>query len=97
MVKRKGISEREKEFNVAVGQRICRARKVAGITAKQLARAASVSGSHVYFYETGKFRCPPIVLDAFAQRLGVSLRDLVPKLNLCKDFEDCSGEERKLF
>jgi transcriptional regulator with XRE-family HTH domain len=97
MMKRKGISEQEKQFNVLVGQRICRARKAAGLTAKHLALAAGVSSTQVYWYETGAFRCPPFVLDAFARRLKVSLRDLVPKTRLSNESTDSAGDDGKLF
>jgi len=97
MVKRKAMSEREKQFNVLVGQRICRARKVAGLSAKQLAAVAGISDSQLYYYEVGYFRCPPFVLTAFAQRLNVSLRDLVPKLRLSEDSGNSAGAGGKLF
>lgn len=97
MVKRKGISEREKRFNVCVGQRICRARKAAGLTAKQLASAAGISDAQVYWYEIGRSRCPPFVLSAFARRMKVSLRDLVPNTTYSGIPEDSAGHDGKLF
>jgi transcriptional regulator with XRE-family HTH domain len=97
MVKRKGISEREKEFNVMVGQRICRARKVAGLNASQLASVVGISDAQVYWYEVGRNRCPPFVLNAFAQRMKISLRDLVPNITTSGIPEDSSDGEAKLF
>jgi transcriptional regulator with XRE-family HTH domain len=94
---RKKTSRLEREFNVQVGQRICRARKVAGLTAKQLGRAAAISAAQVYWYEVGRNRCPPFVLNAFAQRLKISLRDLVPNTRSSGIPEDSSEVEAKLF
>jgi len=97
MVKRKPISEQERQFNVAVGQRICRARKVAGLSASQLAIAAGISDVQVYWYEVGRNRCPPYVLNKFAHRMKISLRDLVPNITTSCFPEDSFGEEGKLF
>lgn len=96
-VKRKGLSEREKQFNVLVGQRICRARKVAGLTAKQLGDSAGISDVMLYYYEVGQYRCPPFVLNAFARRLKVSLRDLIPNTKLLEESEDFGVADGKLF
>jgi len=97
MMKRKGISEQEKQFNVLVGQRICRARKAAGLSAKQLGRAAGVSAQQVYYYEVGHYRCSPFVLNSFARRLKVSLRDLVPNPTSYCFLEESSSGDKKLF
>lgn len=97
MAKRKAIRKQELEFNVSVGQRILRARKVAGLTAQQLAVAAGISAAQVYWYETGRSRCPPFVLSCFAWRMKVSLRDLVPNTRCCGIPEDSACAEGKLF
>ena len=97
MVKRKPISEQERQFNVAVGQRICRARRVAGLTAEQLAETAGVSGSQIYWYEVGRNRCPPYVLNAFARRMKIDLQDLVPNPTTSGIPEDSFSDDGKLF
>lgn len=97
MAKRGRISEQEKQFNVLVGQRICRARKVAGLSAAQLGRPAAISATQVYYYENGAYRCPPFVLSAFARRLKVSLRDLVPNPTSYYFPKDSCEAGEKLF
>ncbi len=96
-VKHKGISDPERQFNVLVGQRILRARKALGISAKQLADTVGISDTQVYWYEVGQHRCPPFVLNAFARRLKVSLRDLVPNTTYHGKFEKSDTAEGKLF
>jgi len=97
VAKRKAVSDPEKQFNVAVGQRICRARRVAGLTAGQLGDAAGISSTQVYWYEVGRNRCPPFVLSKFANRLKIPLQDLVPNLT-CSGIPENSGcDDGKLF
>lgn len=91
------MTARERQFNVLVGQRILRARKAAGLSGKQLAKAAGISVQQVYCYEDGSFRCPPMVLSVFAQRMKVSLRDLIPNPRCCGFLEDSTCAEGKLF
>ena len=77
---RKSMAERERQFNVMVGARIAAARKERGVKAVQLMQAAGVSKNQLRAWEKGICRCPPMVLDIFAQRLDVSLRSLVPRM-----------------
>jgi transcriptional regulator with XRE-family HTH domain len=76
------IGEMERQYNEEVGRRIRAARKEAGVSLKALAPQVGVSDVQLSCYECGYYRCPPMMLDALAQKFRVPLRQLVPRLNI---------------
>jgi transcriptional regulator with XRE-family HTH domain len=90
---RKGFrSTEELKFNALIGDLICKARKRRGVMAKELAQAAGVSRSQMYWYEVGRDRCPVFVLDIFARRLGVPFTDFLPMYRYGGFSGDSEGE-----
>jgi len=71
------IGEDERAFFVALGARIARLRKEAGITQVQLAQTLEVSQQTVNAYEMGHRRVPVSMLPALARTLGVSVEALI--------------------
>lgn len=86
MPKNKGIQSTERQYNAIVGRRLEELRKSSGLTRRELAACAGICDTMLYYYEIGSYRCPPFVLDVFAQVLGVALRELMPKRRLHEEF-----------
>jgi transcriptional regulator with XRE-family HTH domain len=70
------ISNEEKEFFVALGERITALRKARGITQVQLAETLGVSQQTVQAYEVGRRRIQVSALPVVAKALSVSLEAL---------------------
>lgn len=70
------ISSEEREFFVALGERICLLRKAHGITQVQLAEVLGVSQQTVQAYEVGRRRIQVAALPVVARTLKVSLEEL---------------------
>jgi transcriptional regulator with XRE-family HTH domain len=71
------ISQDEREFFVALGQRISRLRKESHITQVQLAETLGISQSAMNAYELGHRRVPASALTILAKTLGTSLDELL--------------------
>ncbi len=76
-------SEEARRYNQAVGASIIRARRLAAVRCIDLARWVKISREALYSYESGRTSCPPMVLARIAQRLKVSLDELLPVLEGC--------------
>lgn len=70
------ISTEERDFFVALGERIAVLRKPRNVTQVQLAEALGVSQQTVQAYEMGRRRIPVSALPAVARVLAVSLEEL---------------------
>jgi transcriptional regulator with XRE-family HTH domain len=70
------ISNEEREFFVALGERITALRKARGITQVQLAETLGVSQQTVQAYEVGRRRIQVSALPVVAKALSVSLEAL---------------------
>jgi transcriptional regulator with XRE-family HTH domain len=70
------ISTQEREFFVALGDRITQLRKARGITQAQLAQALGVSQQTVQAYEVGRRRIQVSNLPVVARTLSASLEEL---------------------
>lgn len=70
------ISNEEKEFFIALGERITRLRKARGITQVQLADMLGVSQQTIQAYEVGRRRIQVSALSIIAHTLSVSLEEL---------------------
>lgn len=70
------ISNEEREFFVALGERITQLRKARGITQVQLAETLGVSQQTVQAYEVGRRRIQVSALPVVARTLSVSLEEL---------------------
>jgi transcriptional regulator with XRE-family HTH domain len=70
------ISSEEREFFVALGERITQMRKARGITQVQLAEILGVSQQTVQAYEVGRRRIQVSALPIVARTLSVSLEEL---------------------
>jgi len=70
------ISSEEREFFVALGERITHLRKARGITQVQLAETLGVSQQTVQAYEVGRRRIQVSTLPVVAKLFGVSLEEL---------------------
>lgn len=70
------ISTEERDFFVALGERIASLRKVHNITQVQLAEALGVSQQTVQAYEVGRRRIPVSALPVVARTLAVPLEEL---------------------
>jgi transcriptional regulator with XRE-family HTH domain len=68
----------EIDFNIALGERLCRLRQERGITQVELGRAAGLSAQQIYNYEVGDVRCAAFRLRLLARKLGVGIDDLLP-------------------
>lgn len=71
------ISNDERAFFIAMGARIARLRKAAGITQVQLADSLRTSQQAVTAYEVGRRRVPVSSLPRIAKLLGVSVEELI--------------------
>ena len=71
------ISNDERAFFVAFGERLAQQRKTQGLTQVQLADALGVSQQAVTAYESGQRRVPISTLPLLAQTLGVTVEDLI--------------------
>lgn len=70
------ISTEERDFFIALGERIASMRKAREITQAQLAEALGVSQQTVQAYEVGRRRIPVSALPVVARTVGVSLEEL---------------------
>ena len=75
------ISQDERGFFVALGNRIARLRKENHITQVQLAEALGVSQSAMNAYELGHRRVPLSALSTLAKTLGVGPEELLGETN----------------
>ena len=75
------ISQDERAFFVALGNRIARLRKESHITQAQLAETLAVSQSAMNAYELGHRRVPVSALTILAKALGASLGELLGETN----------------
>lgn len=64
--------------DAALGKRIKRFRRKAGLTQEQLADKVHVSTTHIGLVETGKRRISLKTLQKLAAALGIKARDLLP-------------------
>ena len=71
------ISDDDRTFYIALGERITRLRKEQGITQVQLAEQLGVSQQTVTAYESGKRRVPISHLPRLAALLGTSIEELI--------------------
>lgn len=71
------INQDEREFFVALGARVAKARKDASITQVQLAETLGVSQQTINAYETGARRIPVSALPTLAKVLSVGLEELL--------------------
>jgi transcriptional regulator with XRE-family HTH domain len=67
------ISRDERQFHVAMGERIAQLRKARNLTQTQLAEVLGVAQQTVQGYEAGSRRIPVSTLPLLAKTLGVSL------------------------
>lgn len=70
------ISTEERDFFIALGERIASMRKARDITQVQLAEALGVSQQTIQAYEVGRRRIPVSALPVVARIVGVSLEEL---------------------
>lgn len=71
------ISQDEREFFVALGNRIAQHRKESNLTQVQLAATLGVSQPTINAYELGQRRIPVSSLPVLAKALGVGLEELL--------------------
>ncbi len=71
------ISNEERAFFVAFGERLAALRKDQGLTQVQLAGLLDVSQQAITAYESGQRRVPISTLPLLAHTLGVSVEDLI--------------------
>ena len=71
------ISNEERAFFIAFGERLAQLRKAQGLTQVQLAELLGVSQQAVTAYESGQRRVPISSLPALADTLGVSIEELI--------------------
>ena len=71
------ISQDEREFFVALGNRIAQHRKESNLTQVQLAATLGVSQPTINAYELGQRRVPVSSLPVLAKALGVGLEELL--------------------
>lgn len=71
------ISNEERAFFIAFGQRLAALRKAQGLTQVQLAELLDVSQQAITAYEGGQRRVPISTLPLLARTLGVSMEDLI--------------------
>ena len=70
------ISTEERDFFVAMGERIAALRRATNITQVQLAEALGVSQQTLQSYEVGRRRIPVSAMPVVARTLSVSLDEL---------------------
>lgn len=75
------ISNEEREFFIALGERIATLRKARGITQVQLAETLGVSQQTIQAYEVGRRRIQVSTLPIVARTLTVSLEALFGERN----------------
>jgi transcriptional regulator with XRE-family HTH domain len=71
------ISQEERAFFVAFGERLAALRKAQGLTQVQLAGLLEVSQQAVTAYENGQRRVPISMLPLLADTLSVTIEDLI--------------------
>lgn len=71
------ISQDERDFFVALGNRIAQHRKESNLTQVQLAATLGVSQPTINAYELGQRRAPVSSLPVLAKALGVGLEELL--------------------
>ena len=71
------ISQEERAFFVAFGERLAALRKAQGLTQVQLAELLDVSQQAITAYENGQRRVPISTLPLLARTLAVSMEDLI--------------------
>ena len=71
------ISQEERAFFVAFGERMAALRKVQGMTQVQLAETLGVSQQAITAYESGQRRVPISLLPALAEALGTTIEGLI--------------------
>ena len=71
------ISQDEREFFVALGNRIAQHRKESNLTQVQLAATLGVSQPTINAYELGQRRIPVSSLPVLARALGIGLEELL--------------------
>jgi transcriptional regulator with XRE-family HTH domain len=70
------ITDDDRAFFVALGERMAQFRKARGITQVQIAQALGLTQQTYQSYEVGRRRLPVSLLPAIARALSVSLEDL---------------------
>ncbi|WP_413214759.1 helix-turn-helix domain-containing protein [Paraburkholderia kururiensis] len=81
------ITTEERDFFIALGERMTQFRKARGITQVQMAEALGVSQQTIQAYEVGRRRIQVSTLPVVARTLSVSLEDLFGE-------SDCSPRKR---
>ena len=71
------ISQEERAFFIAFGERLAGLRKAQGLTQVQLAERLDVSQQAVTAYESGQRRVPISMLPLLADTLGVTVEELI--------------------
>ena len=71
------ISQQERAFFIAFGERLATLRKAQGLTQVQLAELLDVSQQAITAYESGQRRVPISTLPLLARTLGVSVEGLI--------------------
>jgi transcriptional regulator with XRE-family HTH domain len=71
------VSDDERAFYVALGQRIATLRKAQGLTQVQLAEHLGVAQQTLAHYEAGRLRLLAGALPTLAERLGVGIEELI--------------------
>lgn len=71
------ISQEERSFFIAFGDRLAQLRKAQGLTQVQLAELLEVSQQAITAYESGQRRVPISALPLLASTLNVTVEDLI--------------------
>ena len=71
------ISNEERAFFIAFGERMAALRNSQGLTQVQLAELLDVSQQAITAYESGQRRVPISTLPLLAHTLGISVEDLI--------------------
>lgn len=71
------ISQEERAFFVAFGERMAALRKAQGVTQVQLAETLGVSQQAITAYESGQRRVPISLLPALAEALGTTIEGVI--------------------
>ena len=71
------ISQEERAFFVAFGERMATLRKAQGVTQVQLAETLGVSQQAITAYESGQRRVPISLLPALAEALGTTIEGVI--------------------
>ena len=94
MATRKGISEREKQFNAQIGMRIEQIRRERKIPSAELAKAAGVTQQMFFQYEAGLVRWPVLRVRLIADYLREPIELILPK---SKEYVVIPAAPQKLF